>query len=422
MLPRSPGIYGTETRTFITLGSRERPTRLAVIFLGRSKELGCQVSWRVKIHGLEIQGAIWIVSFGLPSRYLYASTGVASGKREPIPRLLDSLHGEKIAPQGQSACTYSMSGGYRNLIWVFEKIAGDICEDSAFHVHHAAKRRVISLNTLYETSRSGCTMTGQATDRVNIETKENKAAEYEAAEATEAEAAQGFDLEAAEAEVAENEVSKIEAIEAEGAKVKSAIAGAAQAEEALGAFEAAEAEVAELEPAKIEAIEAEGAEAEAANEAEHAQPMFSPSPPSPSSVSLPSSASSCSPTPQRIIRGHIDIYDQISNRDAHGPITCIHCGLRVGVYRYAPHLDKCMVGNRRSSSYNRSIGNSGSGDGNEDNGGNIPPPSPADIHEAPASSSVPKNGTYRVIESPPPIIPQGGQLGMMPKFISYNAT
>jgi hypothetical protein len=31
-------------------------------------------------------------------------------------------------------------------------------------------------------------------------------------------------------------------------------------------------------------------------------------------------------------------------------VDCMHCGQRVGVLRYAPHLDKCMIGSGRSSS------------------------------------------------------------------------
>lgn len=263
----------------------------------------------------------------------------------------------------------------RDLVWVFQKIAGEICEDSAFHVHHDAKSQKISLYELYESSRSGRRMNCRAADTAGAEDEVvyDQAAEADAAEA-----------EAAEAE-ATDALEAVDALEALKA-----------AETALKATEAAEAEVEATNSAVVEA-EAEAdadadADAQVANEVEflrfHATHF-------PQSTCTSLSA----PMPQRLIRGHMDIYGQILNRDAHEPITCIHCGLRVGVNRYAPHLDKCMVGNRRGFGFNRNNVNRSSSDGSEDSGG---------IDVVPVSSSV--SGIYRVTGSPPPIIPLGGQL------------
>ena len=73
-----------------------------------------------------------------------------------------------------------------------------------------------------------------------------------------------------------------------------------------------------------------------------------------------------------------------------GSIVCGHCGQKVGVSRYAPHLDKCMMGNRRGSNSSRSSNSSSSSSSSSSSG------SKAGRKQAASASD-------RTMESPPPI-------------------
>lgn len=51
--------------------------------------------------------------------------------------------------------------------------------------------------------------------------------------------------------------------------------------------------------------------------------------------------------------GGTDLYGQVPPREPRYTFNCAHCGQKVGVLRYAPHLDKCMGGKQSRATSRR---------------------------------------------------------------------